>query len=242
MISYDTVDRLNAEWRCLTDSPDTDSRLHLWADQCPVLATASNLDVVLEVVSAQPDLVLGYLIGVGQAGDQFALRVVMQATLKGLLRRAGGRVCYDDALSFLWETIQTYPLARRPSSIAANVLLDTMKRARRQLAVATSAADDPSQYVGHYDFDPTAAFGELEWTTGRLLRAAVELQLLPPSALALLEAITEATPAQTLKVISEGMGIAPITNRQRYHRLVALLRENQSELIEHEADLFAAAA
>lgn len=54
-----------------------------------------------------------------------------------------------------------------PTVGLANVLLDTVKRARRQLSDANSADNDLT--VGHYEFDPASRFGGVEWTAGRLL-------------------------------------------------------------------------
>lgn len=241
MICFATVDRLNAEWRHLSTSPESTHHLRRWTSECPELTEATDMASVLTSISETPDAVLSYLIRVGQdLGDELALRTIVQSMLKGLLKRSGGPAEYTDAVSHLWETVRTYPLDRRPRSIAANVLLDTMKRARRQPSDANSADNDLT--VGHYEFDPASRFGGVEWTAGRLLRAAVELQLLPVCAVELLEAITCAGPTQTLKEISAEMGVSPAANRQRYHRLVALLRERQDELFDHEADLFCRAA
>lgn len=185
MICFATIDRLNAEWRHLLTSPESTCQLRRWTSQCPELTDATDLASVLTSISATPDPVLSYLIRVGQnLGDQLALRTVVQSMLKGLLKRCGGPAEYTDGVSHLWEIVRTYPLDRRPHSIAANVLLDTVKRARRQLNEDNSADHDLT--VGHYEFDPATRFGGVEWTTGRLLRAAVELQLLPVSAMQLL--------------------------------------------------------
>lgn len=241
VICFATVDRLNAEWRHLSTSPESTQHLHRWTNRCPELTEATDMTSVLTSISESPDPVLSFLIRVGQdLGDELALRTVVQSMLRGLLNRCGGPAEYTDAVSHLWETVRTYPLDRRPRSIAANVLLDTVKRTRRQLSETNSVDSDLT--VGHYEFDPASRFGGIEWTAGRLLRAAVELQLLPACAMELLQAITRAGPTQTLKEISAEMGVSPATNRQRYHRLVALLRERQDELFDHETDLFCRAA
>ncbi|MGB8862261.1 MAG: LuxR C-terminal-related transcriptional regulator [Ilumatobacteraceae bacterium] len=80
--------------------------------------------------------------------DDVAARVVLQRLLPGLIararvwggRRPGGSVdAFDELLSAAWTVIREYPVERRPSHLAANLLRDSeyraFQRARRRLLV-----------------------------------------------------------------------------------------------------------
>jgi hypothetical protein len=110
--------RLNAEWSRLTAiAPD-------WPTRC-----GSTLDAVLAASRTHPDTVLAELIAASQQGSPLAGRVVLQACLGrlvGLVRR-DSRVNLDDAVAVFWLRLAAYPLARRPSRIILNLMLDTRK-------------------------------------------------------------------------------------------------------------------
>jgi len=59
---------------------------------------------------------------------------VLQALLGLMVRMAArdGQAGVDDYVSALWCQIRAYPLDRRPSSIAANLTLDTLKAVHRE--------------------------------------------------------------------------------------------------------------
>src|SRR5262249_3045407 len=73
--------------------------------------------------------------------EQLAGRVVLQAMLPGLKslsgRLARSVVSFEELwqilLACLWERIVTYPVDRRPSRVAANMLRDTLKRTLAEL-------------------------------------------------------------------------------------------------------------
>jgi len=74
--------------------------------------------------------------------EPFAARTVLQALLPGL-KTVSRRLFWTGSpraevwqllLAIAWEGIVTYPLTRRPSRIAANLLLDTLHSALTQLA------------------------------------------------------------------------------------------------------------
>ncbi|MDR0990781.1 MAG: hypothetical protein LBL92_05425 [Propionibacteriaceae bacterium] len=112
------VQRLNSEWQQLQlAAPD-------W-----VTAYGPSLETVRRAIAGQPDLVLAELIAAGQAGSQLASRVVVQAFLGHVVRLAqrDRRLTPDLAVAALWLRVATYPLARRPQRIAANLVCDLRK-------------------------------------------------------------------------------------------------------------------
>ncbi|MDR1214522.1 MAG: hypothetical protein LBK54_10640 [Propionibacteriaceae bacterium] len=134
----DIVARLNREWSWLSEqAPDW---LCPWGD---------TLGQVLAAVAGQPDAVLGHLIAACQTGHDRAGRVVVQAFLGKivLLSRRDSRLDPDDLVAAFWIRLSRYPLDRRPSKIAANLVLDTRKDVlaeTRELACLTPPpARDP---------------------------------------------------------------------------------------------------
>jgi hypothetical protein len=141
----DLIERLEAEWPLLAAGP-LQQRLRLWAEQEPALtgfATPKQLLRQLRSLRGRPraeDAILAALVRQAQA-DPLAARVVLQALLPGL-KALAGRLLLDAGerdelwsalLAHCWERIRSYPLERRPTRVAANVLLDTLKRTSREL-------------------------------------------------------------------------------------------------------------
>ena len=128
------VNRLDTEWVEISTRPLPD----LWVVACELLVRHQTLDEVLLAISANPDCILGFLIGRAQAGDMLAGRVVLQSMLGKLVKmsRTGiaqqTRFAVDDLVTHLWLTIGCYPLDQRPRSIAANLALDSLKAAQRE--------------------------------------------------------------------------------------------------------------
>ena len=118
--SHPTVRRLNAEWQELAGTAVPSS----WRAE-PALAGASDLAGILASVRGDPDAVLGALLRLGGTAHRVMLGCMVLAA--GRDRRHD----LDDYLAELWLGIAAYPLARRPTRIAANLALDVRKRVRR---------------------------------------------------------------------------------------------------------------
>jgi hypothetical protein len=144
--SSDLAGQLNREWAELVGAPGTAPALTQWALTCPELTDVSTLDGVLALVArAVPsvrDAVLLALVERAQSGDALAGRTVLQAMLGKAVRVAGTVARRDDvrgdreealarAVAALWQAIATYPVARRPARVAANLALDTVALAQR---------------------------------------------------------------------------------------------------------------
>ena len=127
------VARLDEEWRELVDrtpEPPPVWRRHLALAGCP------GLDAVLARASRGDDEVLRPLLVEAHQGDALAGRVVLQALLGRLvgMARRDREAGVDDYVAALWCVLASYPLARRPARIAANLALDTLKTVHRERA------------------------------------------------------------------------------------------------------------
>lgn len=105
-----------------------------WAVHHPVFANCRGLSEILDVVRADPDGGLYALLSEVATGDERAGRVVLQSMIGRLVQmaRRDAQAGVDDYLAAMWCEIRTYPIARRPVRIAANLALDTLKAVRRE--------------------------------------------------------------------------------------------------------------
>src|SRR5918994_1828829 len=135
----DVVSRLEREWLALSRSIAV--RLPEWGARERVLARFDSADELIRFLLrpgpwAARDAVLAALLAQART-EPLAARVVLAALLPGL-KRIAEQVILDARdreelwqllLACAWERIRRYPLERRPSRIAANLLLDTRRRA-----------------------------------------------------------------------------------------------------------------
>jgi hypothetical protein len=158
-------DLLDREWQQLKADRRAARRL---SDVCR-LAGDTGTDAVSTVVTlgdleahvraAAPDeadrILLALVTRVVDHGDDLAARVLLQLLLPGtrnLARRWWALGDHDEraaaAVGAVYDRIRTYPLARRPGRVAANVLLDAARQLRRSVPrVATLASDDVDAYM-----------------------------------------------------------------------------------------------
>ncbi|HEX9994002.1 MAG TPA: hypothetical protein VGB14_13820 [Acidimicrobiales bacterium] len=125
------------EWDRLTHSREASYALAQWRDE-PLLAAEFLDDLVDRTLSAPPataDAVLAALVRQALAGDKTAPMVLLRCLKPGLSALAVRLAwtpertsVFDDLVALAWERIVTYPIDRRPSKIAANVVLDVRKR------------------------------------------------------------------------------------------------------------------
>lgn len=135
----DVVSRLEHEWIAL--SRPLALRLLEWGRKERALARFRSPEELIRFLRrpglwAAKDTVLGALLARARV-EPLAGRVVLEAILPGL-KRTAERVILDAhdreelwqlLLACAWEQIRTYPLERRPARVAANLLLDTRRRA-----------------------------------------------------------------------------------------------------------------
>lgn len=125
------IQGLNHEWAGLVEEH---RNLEARWSAYDALRADSALSAVLAATRERPDPVLGALLAAGSVGDRLASRVVLQAMLGRIICMSArdARRPVDDYVAALWCQIQTYPLARRPQRIPANLALDTLKALHRE--------------------------------------------------------------------------------------------------------------
>ena len=146
---------LEAEWRALVRGV-LGAKFRAWRAEDAALKRFGGPDAVIsflhrrEPPDAKDAVLLALLVRAPE--EQLAGRMVFQAMLPGLksLSARFGRsvVSFEELwqilFACLWERIVTYPVDRRPSRVAANLLRDTLKRT---LAVLTREATAQGQLL-----------------------------------------------------------------------------------------------
>jgi hypothetical protein len=140
-MGFDPVASLDRDWQRLLRGP-MPARLRAWTHEEPTLAPFAGEPVRLigflrgSASAATKDCLLQALVRIA-AEEPLAARVVLEAIVPGLTRLAE-RIIFDARdrdelwallLGHAWQQIRGYPLARRPSRIAANLLLETRRAA-----------------------------------------------------------------------------------------------------------------
>jgi hypothetical protein len=227
--------RLNDEWDHLV----ADHRVRADLSAAPIaghheltsLLAACGGDPAVDMDAA--DALLAEVVAAGLEGRVLASRVVLQRVLGALVRIAVRRTrsaprrsapLFDDLCSTAWLVIGSYPLARRPRAIAANICRDTeyltcVRPARlhdSRRCVPLRQRDEPVvDLSGRPDLD---ASEELRW----LLRDVGSTVALAEPELALFDALSGGASTAT---IASALGCTDRTVRNRRDRLVGRLRE-----------------
>ena len=180
-LAGDVVSRLEREWLAL--SGPVSRRLPEWGAREPALARFRSPDELIRFLLrpgpwAARDAVLAALLAQARV-EPLAARVVLAAVLPGL-KRIAEEVILDARdrdelwqllLACAWERIRRYPLERRPSRIAANLLLDARRQAldaftrERGLRPRLASADPPPPAP------PEAASADVEVLLAKAVRA-----------------------------------------------------------------------
>jgi hypothetical protein len=128
--------QLNHEWERLAADPRTSVHMASWpaalarhGDVAALLAAAGREGGLPMAVA---DQLLAEVVRIGR-DDVLAARIVLQRVVPGLVRAAVRRTgsrhewrqrLFDDLVANAWLVIRCYPLERRPTKIAVNVLRD----------------------------------------------------------------------------------------------------------------------
>jgi hypothetical protein len=143
---------LEREWQRLGVDRVAARRL---GDVCFLAGGARSLVEVERFVRragpAEADRVLLALVNRAVVGDTLAARVLLQLLLpgtRGLARRWWALGDREErsaaAVTAVWQRICSYPVARRPGRVAANVLMDAARELRRAVPrVMTVPSPDP---------------------------------------------------------------------------------------------------
>lgn len=140
--------RLDEEWGTLAAAEASRRALDHWADLDPTFAGWTDLEQLRRIAHdrtdpARADRLLGGLVRLAALdghADPLATRVVVQLLIPGAVRLAGSLAAMlgdrptAEAAVFaeLAIGIRTYPWRRRPSRVAANLLLDCRQRLTRR--------------------------------------------------------------------------------------------------------------
>jgi hypothetical protein len=129
-----------------------------------------SLSEVLGSIRSQPDQVLASLIHACQIGHPVAGRVIVQALLPKLIlfSRVFPYPGVDSLTSALWIRITRYPLHRRPTSVAANLVLDAKKDVLTEVRVRPYPDPEPPD---------TSMTAETVIATARALNLATDQSL-----------------------------------------------------------------
>ena len=227
--------RLNAEWEALVADPVVRAELA----RAPI-AGHRHLDTLLaacgedrSVDYGTADALVAQVVAAGLGGRTLAVRLVLQRVLGSLVtitvRRTRGRLpqraaLFDELCSTAWIVIGSYPLARRPRRVLANIVRDaeylTCVQPRRLHDVTrrVTLLDEHVPVVGLRGRRSEHAADELrDLVVGlRNRRGLVEGDL------ALLHALAT---GQSVSNIAKALGCTDRTVRNRRQRLVAKLQE-----------------
>ncbi len=233
--SSELTRRLNAEWDALLADPGVRAEL----ERAPI-AGHSRLDALLAACGGDrsvdhetADALLARVVAAGLEGRTLAVRLVLQRALGSLVtiavRRTRGlpgrrAALFDELCSTAWIVIGSYPLARRPRAVLANVVRD----AEYLTCVQPQRLHDVSQRVTLLD----EHVPEVGLRGGRREHAADELhdlvlgvggrRGLVEGDLALLHALAA---GQSVSAIARVLGCTDRTVRNRRQRLVTKLQE-----------------
>ena len=132
--------RWATDWAWWQSCPEAAEAVARWRRRQPCLATCATVADVVEVCGWRRDVpqetadaCLAALVDEARHGDNAAARVALQRVLPGLARRAAYRRLgsarpridiLDDLAAAAWTVITRYPMRRRPSKIAVNIIRD----------------------------------------------------------------------------------------------------------------------
>ena len=221
------LSRMDADWAALQEDARAADTCRRWSAREPVLSGCARPADVLARVAAAPDVVLGHLVAEVAAGDVLAGRVALQALLPKVVRMAAVDPAaeVDDYLTALWCEIATYPLGRRPTSVAANLALDTLKAVHRERRSSVDVVTSPHLVLLAADRRPARVVGEAAGVAGPSVAHVL--------ALARRHRLVDRTTAELLgSVYADGLsgasaarrhGLSPGALRSRCSRAVKVL-------------------
>jgi hypothetical protein len=139
------LDQLEAEWERVAAEPRTSRHLNGVLRIAGISSVAELPGWSRSAPRARADAVLLQLATAARAGDQLAATTLLHVLwpgVLGLVRRWRSIGDLDErasaAVSAVYARICSYPVERRPRSVAANVILDAAKDLRRQAAQLTT--------------------------------------------------------------------------------------------------------
>jgi DNA-directed RNA polymerase specialized sigma24 family protein len=234
------VEALNRDWDELVYRHR--GTLHSWSRPYAALMEYESLDDLLAATQGYPDAILGALLTEVSKGNQLAGRVILQALLGRIVRMATRDpwAGVDDYVAALWYRIQTYPFTSRPTRIAANLSMDTLKTVhdeRRWLREGEVTPWPPEAFC-----DERLSGGarladvreeEVQLSAASVLRAGRDRELIDDSTHALLVSVY--VDELNGREAAERHWTSPVSVRVRCSRAVRRLASHASELLAEAA-------
>ena len=225
--------RLDRDWEALRHDVEASRACERWVAQGDVLRGCATPGDVLDRVRSDADAVLLLLLVEAGSGDEVAARLVLQALLPKVVLMAARDRCaeVDDYVTALWCSVVTYPVHRRPTSVAANLALDTLKAVRRDRRPPADLAMPPHVVVVAADRRPTSLVGGPAVrgpVAEQVLDRAREHGLVDPRTRALLHTVyAEGVPGD---LAARRHGLTPGALRSRCSRALRVLADHRDLL------------
>jgi DNA-directed RNA polymerase specialized sigma24 family protein len=223
------VDMMDGDWRQVQHSASLRRRFDAWREIEPALAAFQSPAGLVRFLrepgaGARKDEILCALLARAR-GEPLAGRVVLEAVLPGL-KNIAGRLLVDVRdreelwsvlLACAWEQIRTYPVARRPRRVAANLLFDCL---RGTLTALAHARRDPAALASELPHELEAA--PTQEGVDALLDRAVGAGALSRNEAELL--LATRTDGVSLRAFAQAEGSSFVMVRQRRSRAERRLR------------------
>jgi hypothetical protein len=247
---------LATEWPLVNTAHRSD--VQAWALTDPALAGFTSggaiLDAIDDASNARQDQLLLALLRLSQTGERFATRTLLQAMMPKLSQLAhyadtDGDIKGSDrssiTVSAFLTVVHTYPVQRRPRSVAGNLALDTLHHiaANRRTPTTTPTRVlnwDPWQLeyaaaaegIGSLNQTPlttdTTADADPGDEVRQLLTWALEHEVITTDEAALLRRSFLTDPTDTTprghSAAAEELGLSPAAVRQRCSRAIRRIR------------------
>lgn len=135
--------QLIEEWVRLNSSTAASNSVQAWAQTEPILMGHQRPCDIVDAVDAAPndqqDAIMLALLRLTHTGQSLAGRILLQLMLHKLgqmslkLTARDSDTHWDEdrkqlVVAEFWDVVATYPIERRPNSVAANLALDTLHR------------------------------------------------------------------------------------------------------------------
>ncbi len=205
------ANKLNGEWSALQDG---------WLSGLEMTAGQA-----FDAIRVDPDAVLLRLVDAGNAGDNLARRVIVQTLLGKLVLMAAKDPAAElgDYVAQLCVRIAGYPTGRRRRSVAANLVLDTLKAVKAEQAGGRRLRPVQDSVLESLAEPPAAQLSALE-----VLKQASELRLVDEPTRRVLSAIY--VEGLNSSAAAERFGTTPELVRWRCSKALRRLAAHAEEL------------
>lgn len=214
------LQQLDQDWSRLVAGGDAHRACLRWRREEPVLSHVTCAEQLVQQIRtadhpSRSDELLSALVQRAPT-DDLAARAVLQALIPGLtclirsLQHADLEEVEATVLAAAWFRIRTYPHARRPHRVAANILLDTRKESLR------SPIFRGERLVTLDSIEVTDSPSKLRDELGELLQAGIDQSLISREDARLIS-VTR-TGERSIETEAGALGVRPEALRKRRAR------------------------